>query len=71
MVEALQNDFKPLGYTRLFSVTELSEVFHLSRATMANYLKSGQVRGKKIGAKWAVLREDMPFVDERQLSVKR
>jgi excisionase family DNA binding protein len=51
---------------KIYDLEDLMKLFKVTRRTLYNYLKSGELKGKKIGAKWFVTEEDLKrFIDSR------
>lgn len=48
---------KKIGNITLYSVDDLHENLGLSKLTIRNYLKSGKIKGKKLGVSWYVTEE--------------
>jgi predicted site-specific integrase-resolvase len=46
-----------LGDLTLFDVIELSKKFAINKTTARNYLRTGRLRGRKIGKKWYITEE--------------
>lgn len=42
-----------------YNSAEIMEILQISRATMHNYLKSGKLKGVKIGGAWRFSKEDI------------
>ncbi len=48
---------KKIGNLTLFSVDDLHKELGLSKITIRNYLKSGRLKGRKLGVAWYVTEE--------------
>ena len=63
---------KRLGSLILYDVEELSEVLHVTKYTIRNYLRQGKLKGRKLARRWYVpeisLRE---YFGERNPEVKQ
>jgi len=46
-----------LGDLTLFDVTELSKKFAVNPVTVRGYMRSGRLKGRKIGRKWYLTEE--------------
>lgn len=46
-----------LGELTLFDVQELSKKFNLNPVTVRNYMRTGRLRGRKVGKKWYITEE--------------
>ncbi len=66
---------RKLGDLTLFSVDDLHQELGLSKLTIRNYLKSGRLKGRKLGVSWYVtedaLREYFEHPHQEQASSKR
>jgi hypothetical protein len=45
--------------TTLYSVSELSQMLHLTPTTVRSYLNQGKLRGKKAYGRWFITYEDL------------
>ena len=43
-----------LGDIKLFSIAELSKKLNVTPTTMRTYIKTGRIKGEKVGGKWYV-----------------
>ena len=48
-----------IGDLRLFSTREIAERFNLTEQTIKSYIKSGQLRARKLGHKYYVTENDL------------
>ncbi|MFH1147455.1 MAG: helix-turn-helix domain-containing protein [Pseudomonadota bacterium] len=48
-----------LGDMKLYSILELSEILKTSKVTLRTYMKTGKLRGQKVGAKWYATEESL------------
>lgn len=54
---------------KLYTVNEVAEMLHLTTRTIRNYLASGALKGRKIGAQWRFTQTDIDdFMNGRSLS---
>ena len=42
-----------------YNSAEVMEILQISRATLFNYLKSGKIKGTKIGGSWRFTKDDI------------
>ncbi|BAS28725.1 helix-turn-helix domain-containing protein [Limnochorda pilosa] len=61
-----------MGGVRLYTPEEVAEQLKIGRRTVADMLRRGELRGRKIAGKWRVLEEDLEAfvrgVDDEPLS---
>lgn len=43
----------------IYTVNDIAEALHTTPRTVLNYLRSGRLKGAKIGGKWLVTRENL------------
>lgn len=43
----------------VYNVNDIAEALHITPRTVLNYLRSGRLKGAKIGGKWLVTRENL------------
>lgn len=49
----------------LFTVDEVTDILKVSRRTLYNYIKSGDLKAAKIGKYWRIRKEDLKeFIDK-------
>lgn len=48
-----------LGDIKLYSILELSEILKTSKVTLRAYMKTGKLRGQKVGARWYATEESL------------
>ena len=46
-----------LGDLTLFDVQELAKKFNINRVTVRNYMRTGRLKGRKVGKKWYITEE--------------
>jgi excisionase family DNA binding protein len=44
---------------KFYTVAELAELFHVDEATIRDWLRTGYLRGTKIGSRWLVSQEQL------------
>lgn len=48
-----------IGDIRLYSLKELSEKLGVTKITLQTYLKTGKIKGRKMGTTWHVTEESL------------
>ena len=48
-----------IGDIKLYSLKELSEKLEVTRVTLRSYLRSGKIKGRKMGTTWYVTEESL------------
>lgn len=49
---------------KCYSINELSEILGVTRRTVWNYVKAGELKGKKLGKEWRITEEHLrEFLD--------
>ena len=44
---------------RFYTVADLARLFHVDEATIRDWLRTGYLRGSKIGSRWLVSQEQL------------
>jgi len=55
---------------RMLTVDRVAKELSLSRRTVYRYIKSGQIKARKIGAGWRIPRSELERIVRRGLEVK-
>ena len=48
-----------VGEMKLYSLLELSEQLSVTPVTLRKYIRTGRLRGQKVGGKWFILEENL------------
>ena len=54
-----ENRLDTLNNIKLYTLTELEDVLGVTHRTLQTYMKSGKLKGVKIGGKWKVTEENL------------
>ncbi len=55
----MERNAKRLEGLNLYTLTELETVLGVTHRTLQNYIKSGRLKGVKVGGKWRVTEENL------------
>lgn len=50
---------KKIGDLKLYSVDDLSEMLGVSKMTLRSYLRTGKLKGRKLGVRWFITEESL------------
>ena len=50
---------KPQNSIKLYTLTELEDILDVSHRTLQTYMKTGRIKGQKIGGKWKVTEDSL------------
>ena len=48
--------------TTFYSVSEVSQAFNVTTASVRNYIRQGHLKGQKVMGRWIVLAEGLMFL---------
>ena len=48
-----------IGNTNLYSVTEISQMLHVTTASIRNYIRQGHVKGQKLAGRWFITEDEL------------